>query len=418
MADQKGVFFNIDWILLLLYIALVSIGLMAIYSANFDQMHPSVFDFQKSYGKEVVWIIFSCLIAFIILVLDSRFFPTLSYGFYGLTIFSLIAVLFFGKLVNGNRAWFEFGSFRLQPAEFAKLFTCLAIARFLGSPGARWQDFKTRAISFIILGAPFILIILQDPGSALTFTSFIFLLYREGLPGWVLLVSLIGITFFVSALLVNPFYLLAFILVVSVIIYNQMRKTKQNVALLSFTLLLSITIIFTVPYVIDHILKPHQRVRVNNLVGKDIDKKGNYYNVNQSQIAIGSGRLLGKGYLKGTQTKFEFVPEQTTDFIWCTVGEEWGFVGCVTVIGLYLAFLFRIFLLAERQRDPFVRIFGYGIASMFFFHIIVNIGMTIGLVPVIGIPLPFLSYGGSSLLSFTTMLFILLKLDSARTFLR
>ncbi len=418
MAGQKSIFFNIDWILLLIYATLVGIGLMAIYSANFDPLHPSIFDFSKSYGKEVIWILFSFTIAALILLLDSRFFPTFSYGFYIITILSLVAVLFLGKLVNGNRAWFELGGFRLQPAEFAKLCTCLAIAKFLGGTNARWQDLKTRILSFLILGIPFVLILLQDPGSALTFTAFIFLLYREGLPGWVLMLALVGISFFILALLVKPLYILIGIIALGLLIYSQMRGTRENIILLVFSVVFSIGIIFTVPYVIDHILKPHQRVRVNNLVGKDIDKKGNYYNVNQSQIAIGSGRWIGKGYLHGTQTKFEFVPEQTTDFIWCTVGEEWGFLGCLVVIGLYLGFLFRILVLAERQRDSFGRIYGYGIASLFFFHILINIGMTIGLVPVIGIPLPFLSYGGSSLLSFTIMLFILLRHDSSRTYLR
>jgi rod shape determining protein RodA len=390
---------------------------MSIYSANFDPAHASIFDFSKSYGKEVVWIVISFLVACLILLLDSRFFPTFAYGFYILTLFSLIAVLFFGKLVNGNRAWFEWGSFRLQPAEFAKLCTCLALAKFLGGTNARWQDLNTRLIAMGILAVPFALIMLQDPGSALTFTALIFVLYREGLPGWVLMIALIGITFFIMALLVKPLYILYGMIAFALILYFTMRRTRENVGLLVFSFIFSTIIIFTVPFVIGH-LKPHQRVRVNNLVGKDINLKGNYYNVNQSQIAIGSGRFFGKGFLRGTQTKFEFVPEQTTDFIWCTVGEEWGFLGCAVVIGLYLTLLFRILVLAERQRDGFGRIYGYGIASLFFFHILVNIGMTIGLVPVIGIPLPFLSYGGSSLLSFTIMLFILLRHDSSRTFLR
>ncbi len=417
MASNKSLFFNIDWVLLLLYGILVTIGLLSIYSANFDPLHASIFDFSKSYGKQVIWILLSFFIACLILLLDNRFFPTFAFGFYGLTILALVAVLFFGKLVNGNRAWFEFGGFRLQPAEFAKLCTCLALAKFMGGSNARWQDLKTRILSMGIILIPFILILLQDPGSALTFTAFIFLLYREGLPGWVLILALLGITFFFLALLVKPLYVLIGLIIVGVIIYLMMRKSRGNIALLVFSALFSTIIIFTVPWVIGH-LKPHQRVRVNNLVGKDIDLKGNYYNVNQSQIAIGSGRLLGKGFLHGTQTKFEFVPEQTTDFIWCTVGEEWGFLGSLFVISLYLAFLFRILVLAERQRDSFGRIYGYGIASLFFFHIMINIGMTIGLVPVIGIPLPFLSYGGSSLLSFTIMLFVLLRHDSSRTFLR
>jgi len=238
------------------------------------------------------------------------------------------------------------------------------------------------------------------------------------LPPWVLLITLLGITLFVLSLLVKSVYLFALILVSGFMIFYYMRKTRKNLSLLVLGAILSSTLIFAVPFFINNVLKPHQRVRVNNLVGKDIDLKGNYYNVNQSQIAIGSGRLLGKGFLQGTQTKFDFVPEQTTDFIFCTVGEEWGFAGALVVIGLYVALLMRIITLAERQRTTFGRVYGYGAACIIFFHLTINVGMTIGLVPVIGIPLPFISYGGSSLWSFTILLFILVKQDAARTMLR
>jgi len=418
MEKNRGIFFNIDWIILTLYVALVGIGLMSIYAANFDPAHASIFDIQRNYGKQVIWIATAFVIACLILLLDSRFFPAFSYGFYVVTIIMLVAVMFLGRSVNGNRNWFEIGSFRLQPSEFAKVATCLALARFMSGTNIKWSDLQTRIVSLIILFLPFITVFMQDVGSSLTFTAFVFVLYREGLPTWVLIIALVVITLFVLALLVKSWYLLGGLVAIAAITYYYIRKTQRNIILLASCLVFASGLIFTVPFVINKVLKPHQRVRVNNLVGKDIDVKGNYYNVNQSQIAIGSGRLYGKGFLNGTQTKFDFVPEQTTDFIFCTVGEEWGFLGAFAVISLYVALMMRIFALAERQRNVFGRIYGYGVASILFFHVTINIGMTIGLVPVIGIPLPFISYGGSSLWSFTILLFILIKQDAARTVLR
>ncbi len=418
MEKNRGIFFNIDWIILTLYVALVGIGLMSIYAANFDPAHASIFDIQRNYGKQVIWIATAFVIACLILLLDSRFFPAFSYGFYVVTIIMLVAVMFLGRSVNGNRNWFEIGSFRLQPSEFAKVATCLALARFMSGTNIKWSDLQTRIVSLIILFLPFITVFMQDVGSSLTFTAFVFVLYREGLPTWVLIIALVVITLFVLALVVKSWYLLGGLVAIAAITYYYIRKTQRNIILLASCLVFASGLIFTVPFVINKVLKPHQRVRVNNLVGKDIDVKGNYYNVNQSQIAIGSGRLYGKGFLNGTQTKFDFVPEQTTDFIFCTVGEEWGFLGAFAVISLYVALMMRIFALAERQRNVFGRIYGYGVASILFFHVTINIGMTIGLVPVIGIPLPFISYGGSSLWSFTILLFILIKQDAARTVLR
>lgn len=418
MEKNRSIFFNIDWLTVILYVALVAIGLMSIYAANYDPAHVSIFDMQKNYGKQAVWIITAFTMACVILLLDSKFFPTFSYGFYALTMIMVVGVMFFGRSVMGNRNWFEIGSFRLQPSEFAKVTTCLALARFLSGTNIKWQDLNTRLIAFAIVGIPFLLVGLGDVGSSLTFSAFIFVLFREGLPPWVLLVTLLGITLFVTSLLVKSVYLFGAILLAAGFIFYYMRKTQKNLTLVIVGAVLSSALIFAVPFFINNVLKPHQRVRVNNLVGKDIDLKGNYYNVNQSQIAIGSGRMFGKGFLQGTQTKFDFVPEQTTDFIFCTVGEEWGFAGALFVIGLYVAMLMRIITLAERQRTIFGRVYGYGAACIIFFHITINIGMTIGLVPVIGIPLPFISYGGSSLWSFTILLFILVKQDAARTMLR
>ncbi len=418
MEKNRSIFFNIDWFTLFLYGCLITIGLVSIYAANYDPAHASLFNFQRNYGKQVIWILTAFLIAGIILLLDSKFMPTFSYVFFAITMLMLIAVMFLGRSVNGNRNWFEIGNFRLQPSEFAKVATCLALARFMSGTNIKWEDLKTRLASFTIIAIPFVLVGLQDVGSSLTFSAFIFVLFREGLPPWVLVITLLSITLFILTLLVNSIYLFIFLLIMGGLIFYYMRKTRKNIQLLAFSMVISSALIFAVPFFVNKVLKPHQRVRVNNLVGKDIDLKGNYYNVNQSQIAIGSGRMWGKGFLQGTQTKFDFVPEQTTDFIFCTVGEEWGFAGALVVIGLYIALLMRMITLAERQRTVFGRVYGYSAACIIFFHLTINIGMTIGLVPVIGIPLPFISYGGSSLWSFTILLFILVKQDAARTMLR
>ena len=405
---------SIDMPIILLYITLVLIGWLNIYAAVFDESHASIFDLEKNYGKQLLWIVTALFIGLMVLLIDSKFFSVFSFGIYGITLLMLVAVLFFGKYVNGSRSWFEIGSFRLQPAEFAKFATALVVAKYLSS-GVKMERFSTKISVLGLIGLPMGLILLQgDVGSALTYVAFILVLYREGLSGIVLVIGLlIGIAFVLSLLFAKVAILISIAVITAILLYNFRRKKKIIPVIIAGAALVA-TMVVGFSYVFNNVMKQHHRDRINNLVGKEIDIKGAGYNVNQSKIAIGSGRLIGKGFLNGTQTKYDFVPEQSTDFIFCTIGEEYGFVGSVILIGLFLALLLRIVFIAERQRSSLSRIYGYGVASILFLHLFVNIGMTIGLVPVIGIPLPFISYGGSSLWSFTILLFILIKLDANR----
>ena len=415
MNNQRSLFFNVDWFVILTYIGLCMIGWFNIHAAVYDPLNPNILDLDTNYGKQLIFIISAIIIGFAILLLDSKFFTTFSPIFYGITIILLILVLLIGRNVGGNQAWIPIGSFRLQPSEFAKFATCLLLARYLSSGTIKVQEIRTQLVAAFIILIPTVLILLQpDAGSALTFSSLILLLYREGLSGYFLAIEGLSILLFVLTVLYDKYIVLAGIIVCAGIIFYNYRKSKKMIKVTGFGVLFSILFIFSVDYAYNQILKPHQRNRIDVILGKVDDPRGIGYNLNQSKIAIGSGGIWGKGYLQGTQTKYNFVPEQSTDFIFCTIGEEWGFIGCFFVIGLYLFLLIRIINIAERQRSSFARIYGYGVASILFFHIFINIGMTIGLIPVIGIPLPFLSYGGSSLWSFTILLFILLKFDSNR----
>lgn len=327
----------------------------------------------------------------------------------------LIAVLILGTTVKGSSSWIEIGGFRMQPAEFAKFGTALALAKFLGGYNVKFSDKKIQYVSAFLLLLPMAIILLQnETGSALVFASFIFVLYREGLPGYFLFIGFMVAVFAVLALLVPPIYLIIAIAVMAGLFMLVIRRNKRNILIVWSVALLMMGFVSSVDYAFENILQPHQRSRINVLLGKEVDLKGAGYNVQQSKIAIGSGGLWGKGFLEGTQNKFRFVPEQSTDFIFCTIGEEYGFVGSVSFIAIYLLLLWRILYLAERQRYKFNRIYGYCVAGILFFHFAINIGMTLGLVPVIGIPLPFFSYGGSALLSFTVLLFIFIRLDSNR----
>ena len=459
---------NIDWVSILLYLLLVFIGWLNIYAAVYDENHSSIFDISQKYGKQLVWIGAAFVLAFLVLLTDSKFFTTFSMVIYGIMIFLLIAVLFLGTETKGARSWFEIGDFRIQPAEFAKFATNLAIAYVMSRHNFKVMRFSSLLTIGLILALPAGLIILQnDTGSALVYSSFILVLFREGLHGSILLLCFVAAAIFIMALLYSPFTVLLVIIGGSLIAFyyyrHDIRELFQiilfigcgfglfalikwifNLSISDYYMLLivyvitSITAIYpiykrkmknmipllliswlcvgaapSVNYVFDH-LQSHQQDRINELLGIKVDPKGTGYNVTQSKIAIGSGGVLGKGFLQGTQTKLNFVPEQSTDFIFCTVGEEWGFMGSMIVIALLTAFILRIIKLAERQRSSFSRIYGYGVASILFFHVAVNIGMTIGMVPVIGIPLPFFSYGGSSLWSFTILIFIFLRLDANR----
>ena len=415
MNNQRSLFFNVDWFVILTYLVLCIFGWFNIHAAVYDPEHPSIIDLDTNYGKQLIFIISAVIIGFTILILDSKFFNTFSPIFYGLTLMLLVLVLIIGRNVGGNQAWIPIGSFRLQPSEFAKFTTCLLLARYLGSSTIKVQDLRAQLIAAFIILIPTALILLQpDAGSALTFTSLILVLYREGLSGYFLIIEGLSIILFILTVLYNKYYVLLGVLALAGWFIYLYRKNRRTITVIGSGVIFSIIFIFSVDFAYNRILKPHQKSRIDVILGKVNDPRGMGYNLNQSKIAIGSGGLWGKGYLQGTQTKYNFVPEQSTDFIFCTVGEEWGFAGCFVVIGLYLFLLLRIITIAERQRSSFSRIYGYGVASILFFHFFINIGMTIGLIPVIGIPLPLLSYGGSSLWSFTILLFILLKFDSNR----
>lgn len=414
--QQRSFFFNVDWLTVLLYLVLCTIGWFNIRAAVFDPKHSSLIDASTNYGKQFIFICVSIVVGIVILLLESRFIAALAPAFYVVIVLLLILVLVIGKNVGGNQAWINMGGgFRLQPSEFAKFATCLLLARYLSGTNIRVTEPKSFLMAAAIIGFPMVLIMLQpDTGSTLVFCSLIFVLYREGISPYFLIISGLFITLFVTTLLYNPLYIILILAAITALIIFMFKRNRQLVATMVIGLVICIAFIFSVKFIYTNVLKKHQTERINILLGITTDLKGKGYNVNQSKIAIGSGKLWGKGYLHGTQTQYSFVPEQSTDFIFCTVGEEWGFAGSVTVISLFMFLIFRIIYLAERQRSPFTRVYAYGVASVFFFHVVINIGMTIGVVPVIGIPLPFISYGGSSLLSFTMLLFVLIKLDSNR----
>jgi rod shape determining protein RodA len=398
-----------------LYLALVLVGWISIYSAIYDENHQSIFDMSQGYGKQMVWIVTALFLALVIILTDFKFFSAFAFPIYFFMILILIAVLIFGSTISGSKSWFQIGSVSLQPAEFAKFATNLAIAKYLSTLNVNFKQFKSVGKMLIILLLPSLLIFLQnDTGSAIVYVAFIFVFYREGMPGAILIIGLISVVLFIMTLLLNPVAVIITLFVICILLVFFMKRNLQNLVILFGMFLIMSAFILSVNYAFDNALEQHHRTRINVLLGIETDLKGAGYNVNQSLIAIGSGGLTGKGFLNGTQTKYNFVPEQSTDFIFCTVGEEWGFAGSIVIVGLFIALLIRIIIVAERQRSNFARIYGYGVASILFFHFAVNIAMTLGLFPVIGIPLPFVSYGGSSLWAFTILLFIFIKLDSYR----
>ena len=469
MPKRNSLWGNIDWVTVILFLALVFMGWINIYASVFDQEHQSILDTTQRYGKQLIWIGAALIIAFVILIIESNFYVFFSNIIYGFIVFLLILVLLVGKEINGAKSWFVIGGFGLQPAEFCKFATALALASYMNSYGFKLQRFKSIVIIAAIIFTPAVFILLQnDTGSALVYFSFVLVLYREGLSGVVLFFGTLTAILFVMALMLsnlvlaivllglviatffvfNPKWkqlariliifsgsiLLFFVLnlisgskyelsdVISagsvagaiLILFDSVRKRMINYYIIALVFLASVFFTFSVDYAFNNVLEAHHQARINEYLGIVSDPLGTGYNVNQSKIAIGSGGFTGKGFLKGTQTKFDFVPEQTTDFIFCTVGEEWGFLGTLVVVGLFLFLFIRLVWLAERQRSGFSRIYGYAVAVILFFHFTANIGMTIGVIPVIGIPLPFFSYGGSSLWSFTILLFIFIRLDASR----
>ncbi len=408
---------SLDWATIFLFMALVTLGWLNIFAAIYDETaNQTIWDLSLSSGRQLMFIAASAVIVIAIIIIDVRFYETFAYLFYGLILIMLFLVPLIGKEVGGNKAWIGIGSFGVQPSEFAKFITALAVAKYIGSVGFKMDNLRNQAMLFLMIGLPIIFIQLQkDTGTALVFTSFILVFYREGMSPFILIVGICAATIFVLTLLIpNQLYLHAGIaLTLAGLIYFGKKKFKR-IAILTIGALLISGVIESVDYVVNNVLKPHQQNRVKVLVNPDIDPLGVGWNVTQSKIAIGSGGFFGKGFLKGTQTKFDFVPKQSTDFIFCTIGEEFGWFGSLVVVALFIALMLRVVFLAERQKSRFARSYGYSVACILFFHFAINIGMTIGLFPVIGIPLPFFSYGGSSLWAFTILLFILLKLDAHR----
>jgi len=418
MRRQDSIFENIDWLLVGLYLVFVLLGWINIYAAVYNEEHKNIFDLSQNYGRQMLWIGTSLLIGLAILVVDGKFYAAFSFPIYIVTMGILFVVLLVARDVSGARSWIEIGSFKLQPSEFAKFATNMALAKYLSALGIRMEDMKTKITAGLIILFPMTLVLLQnDTGSALVFIAFIFVLYREGLSQNVLVFGFFAGVLFILALMVPNKILIGIILGLGLLAYFLLRKTRKNLFVILIITAMCSGIVFSVDYAFNEILQTHQRERIEVLLGKKSDPKGAGYNVNQSLIAIGSGGFAGKGFLQGTQTKYDFVPEQSTDFIFCTVGEEWGFLGTATVLILFLLLLYRIVFIAERQRSTYTRIYAYGVASILFFHLMINVGMTIGLAPVIGIPLPFFSYGGSSLWGFTVLLFVLIKLDSYRMYI-
>ena len=470
MKRSINIWNRIDKITILLFLLMVIMGWFNIYAAVYNEEHKEILDLSQRYGKQFVWIIATLVLAIFVVIIDSRFYIFFAWVIYGLLMLLLVLVLVLGKEINGARSWFEFGPVNFQPSEFAKFATALALASYLNKRRHELTRLKVIIPAVAIILLPALLITLQpDLGSTIIFFAFFIVLFREGMSPYIFVSGLLMVILFFLTLLVDNLYLkLSLVLVAFFLIWFATKKWKLSftglgififiagalflidrylikslgndlviiislimagmafayyiyvkkafgVLIIYLFLLGSVLYINSVDYAFNHIMKPHQKERVETMLGFKSDLHGSGYNVNQSIISIGSGGFTGKGYLQGTQTKFKFVPAQSTDFIFCTVGEEWGFLGSMTVIAIYLFFLLRLVFLAERQRAIFSRIYGYGVISILFTHFFINIGMSIGLIPVIGIPLPFFSYGGSSLWGFTILLFIFLRLDASRT---
>lgn len=415
MTTRNNIIGKIDWWLLAMYFALVIIGVSTIYAAAFNEACPSIFDMSQHYGKQLLFAGVSVFLGLFIMIVDAKLFNVFAYVIYGLSILFLLYVLVGGSTIAGSKSWIQFGGFSFQPSEFAKFGTALAVAHYLGGINTDFSKMKTQMTAYALVLVPMMLVLMQgDAGSALVFLVFILVFYREGMWGGILVIGIAAAVLFVLTLCMSKWYVLVMIVAFLGLSLFFIERNKKNIWKLIAAFAVSAMFVFSVDFFFYKVLKQHQRTRINIILGIEKDIYGVGYNLHQSKIAIGSGGFSGKGYMQGTMTKYNFVPEQHTDFIFCTIGEERGFVGSFVLLSLYLAFLIRIIYLAERQRSSFSRIYGYAIASIMFFHLMVNIGMTIGLLPVIGIPLPFLSYGGSSLLMFSLMFFVFLKQDANR----
>lgn len=413
MGRDRTLIGQIDWVVLVIYLALVAIGWLNIFAVEYIEGQAKFFNINTNYSKQLIFIGFSLLLALAALIVDARFYATFAYFFYGGALLLLVLTLLIGKTIAASKSWIHLGPFSLQPSEFAKFATALAIARYLSQYEVSMDNIRDRLMCFVLLFVPIGLVLLQnDLGSALVFFSLFLVFYREGLPSFFIFFPLYAGALFVAVLLVDEWIVLAVLAVIGILVYLMFRSYKQIAWLLIAGYILSVGVALGVDYTFNNVLQPHQKQRINVLLGKEIDLRGAGYNVHQSLIAIGSGGLTGKGFLDGTQTKFQFVPEQSTDFIFCTIGEEHGFLGSMVTVLLFVFLIYRLITQSERSQSDIVRIYGYGAASVIFFHFTINIGMTLGLLPVVGIPLPFISYGGSSLMAFTLLIFIWLKMQA------
>jgi len=403
---------NIDWITIVLFIALVIMGWLNIYSASLPVEETSIFDIDQIYGKQILFIILTIPLILVVLTVDAKIYEKYAFVFYVIGLVSLLGLFVFGKTIKGQTNWYSLGGFTLQPSEFVKTSTALLLAKYLSDVQVNLKNFNDQLKAFAVIGVPLVLILLHDTGTAMIFVGLVFVLYREGLPSWYLVTGFSAIALFFMALLIEPHFVVAIVLVIILLQYLLSRRINRNpiASLVIFVIIAGFT--YSVDFVYDNVLESHQKDRINVLFGDNVDMKNEGYNLNQSMIAIGSGSWFGKGFLEGTQTKGGFVPEQHTDYIFTTVGEEWGFVGAIVVISLFVFLFLRIIYLAENQKTKFSRVYGYCVATFLFMHFLVNISMLIRLFPTIGVPLPFFSYGGSSLFAFSILLFIFIKMDA------
>ncbi len=410
---NQSVSSNLDWISVILFATLMIMGWLNIYSSSLSMSNDNyIFDLSQFYGKQLMYIGLTIPLILVVLAVDGKFYEKFSSIIFGIALLLLAGLFVFGKTVKGQANWYSFGGFGLQPAEFAKAATALALAKYLSDVQVSLKDVNRQMQAIGIVALPILLIVPHDPGSAVIFSVLFLVLYREGLPAWYLWTGLSAILLFVLSLLFEPWAVILMALFVIAVVYFRSRLVDRNIVASAIVFVIISGFVFSVDYVFDNVFKQHHRDRFNILLGREVDLKGIGYNTNQSEIAIGSGGWFGKGFLEGTQTKGGFVPEQHTDYIFTTVGEEWGFVGSIVVITLFICLIFRVIYLSERQKTKFSRVYGYCVASIMFIHFFVNIAMVLGIFPTIGVPLPFFSYGGSGLWGFTILLFIFLKMDA------
>ena len=411
--ENQSVIANVDWLSILLYTLLVIFGWMNIYSASLPIETTSIFDLSQAYGKQIIFIGVSILVIIVLLSLDAKTYEKYAIVYYAIGILLLMGLFVFGKTIKGQTNWYQFGGISMQPSEFAKIGTALLLSKYITESQTVFATIKEQGIAMGILFLPVAFIMLQpDAGSAMIFMILFLVLYREGFPAWYLWTGFFVIVLFLLALILQPYALLLIIALGCIIHFYFNKSIHRNPIVYLIIAICMMAFTFSVDYVFENVLEPHQKDRINVLIGEDVDMKKEGYNLNQAMIAIGSGGLIGKGFLEGTQTKGGFVPEQHTDYIFTTVGEEWGFLGSLFVVICFVSLILRIIYLAEKQKTPFARIYGYCVAAILFMHFFVNISMLIGIFPTIGVPLPFFSYGGSSLVAFTILLFIFLKLDA------